>query len=125
MLRQSLVIVLAVLACAAVPGVAAAAVQAGGADPSAQALGVALSAIGAVATTAILGAVKRTDYALFQKPAFKKVQPVLTLAGALAAPYVASWASSGVDISGFGQAPVMTIGAVVLAEFAAMLKRSL
>jgi hypothetical protein len=83
-----------------------------------------LTGLGALGTSALLGAFKRTDYALAKKPAFRKAQPVITLLGALAAPYVAQWASSGVDISGLGQAPAATLGTVVLAEFLAMLKRS-
>jgi len=87
-------------------------------------LGIVLSGIGALATSALLGAFKRTDYGLAKHPAFKKAQPVITFAGALLAPYVAHWASSGVDISGLGQAPILTLGTVVLAEFGAMLRRS-
>lgn len=93
------------------------------AEPTNQ-LGIILSGIGAIVTSGLLGMFKRTDSALAKKPVFRKAQPIITLLGAVAAPYVASWASSGVDISGLGQAPILTLGTVVLAEFAAMLKRS-
>ena len=87
-------------------------------------LGIALSGIGALATSALLSMFKRTDFSLAKSPAFRKAQPIITLLGAVAAPYVASWASSGVDISGLGQAPAATLGTVVLAEFLAMWRRS-
>lgn len=98
-------------------------VQAAPTDP-AQTVGVIFSVLGAVATSTTLAAFKKTDYAIASSKLFKKAQPVLTLAGALLAPYVASVASSHVDISGFGQAPAATLGTVVLAEFLAMLRRS-
>jgi len=79
---------------------------------------------GAFATSAILAQAKKTDFSLTNSALFRKFQPVLTLAGAFAAPYVASWASSGVDISGLGAAPIATVGTVVAAELLAMLKRS-
>lgn len=93
-------------------------------DVPAQTFGDLFTFIGAFGTSAILAAAKRTDVALFQKPLFRKIQPVLTLVGAVAAPYVASVASSHVDISGLGNAPVATLAAVVGAELLAMLKRS-
>ena len=80
--------------------------------------------VGAFGTSAVLGMAKRTDAALFNKPLFRKLQPAITLLGAVAAPYIASVASSGVDISGLGQAPTATLAAVVGAELLAMLKRS-
>lgn len=93
-------------------------------DVPTQTWGELFSFVGAFGTAAVLGAAKRTDFSLMKKPLFRKIQPVLTLAGALAAPYVASIASSHVDISGLGQAPIATLAAVVGAELLAILKRS-
>lgn len=81
--------------------------------------------VGAFATSGILGMAKRTDAKIFRNPFFKKAQPIITLLGAVAAPYVAQVASSHVDISGLGNAPMATLTAVVGAELLAMLKRSL
>ena len=93
-------------------------------DPAGAAWGTLFSAVGAVGTSAVLGMVKRTDAKIFRSPVFRKIQPVLTLVGAVAAPWVASQASSGVDISGLGAAPIATLATVVGAELLAMLKRS-
>ena len=79
---------------------------------------------GAFGASYMLAAGKRSDAKLFRGPLFRKVQPVITLLGAVAAPYVASIASSHVDISGLGAAPIATVAAVVGAELLAMLKRS-
>jgi phage tail sheath gpL-like len=94
------------------------------ADPTAQAWGTLFAAVGAVGTSAILAAVKRTDYSVAQNKLFRKIQPALTFIGAVAAPYVASVASSGVDISGLGNAPIATLATVLGAELLAMFKRS-
>jgi len=80
--------------------------------------------VGAVGTSGILGMAKRTDAKIFRNPVFRKLQPFITLAGAVAAPYVAQYASSGVDISGLGAAPIATVMTVVGAELLAMLRRS-
>lgn len=93
-------------------------------DSTAQAWGNVLTAVGALGTSFVLAQVKKTDFAIAKSPLFKKLQPVLTLAGAALAPWVASQASSGVDISGLGAAPAATLATVVAAELLAMLKRS-
>lgn len=93
------------------------------ADPS-NVWGLLFTAVGAVGTSAVLGMAKRTDAKIFRSPFFRKLQPVLTLVGAVAAPWVAHQASSGVDISGLGQAPIVTLMTVVGAELLAMVKRS-
>lgn len=93
-------------------------------DPTAAAWGTLFSALGAVGTSFVLGTVKRTEVAFARKPLFRKLQPAITLLGAVAAPYVASVASSGVDISGLGAAPIATLATVVGAELLAMLRRS-
>lgn len=79
---------------------------------------------GAIGTSAVLGVAKRTDAKIFANPFFRKIQPLITLAGAVAAPYVAHVASSHVDISNFGVAPTATLATVVGAELYALLKRS-
>lgn len=93
-------------------------------DVPADAWGQLFSFVGAFGTAAVLGMAKRTDFSLMRAPLFRKLQPAITLLGAVAAPYVASVASSGVDISGLGQAPIATLSAVVGAELLAILKRS-
>lgn len=94
-------------------------------DPAAAAWGALFSAVGAVGTSFVLSRVKTTEAKFAQTPFFRKTQPVITFIGAVAAPYVASIASSHVDISGLGQAPVATLATVVGAELLAMFKRSI
>ena len=86
--------------------------------------GALFAAAGAIGTSAILAGVKKTDFAIGKSPFFRKMQPAITLLGALAAPWVANHISSGADISGVGSAPAMTLGTVLAAELLAMLKRS-
>lgn len=93
-------------------------------EPGTNAWGTLFAAVGAIGTSAVLGMAKRTDAKIFRSPLFRKIQPALTLLGAVAAPWVASQASSGVDISGLGAAPVATLMTVVGAELLAMFKRS-
>lgn len=94
-----------------------------GSDP-AMVWGTLFTAVGAVGTSAVLGMAKRTDAKVFRSPLFRKLQPVITLGGALFAPWVASHASSHVDITGLGAAPIATLATVVGAELLAMIKRS-
>lgn len=93
-------------------------------DVPSQAWGDLFSFVGAFGVAGVLGFAKKSDAKLFQQPLFRKLQPVITLAGAALAPWVASIASSHVDISGFGAAPIATLSAVVGAELLAMIKRS-
>jgi len=93
------------------------------ADPAA-AWGALFAGIGAVTTSFALATLKKTDYSIAKSPFFRKLQPAITLGGALLAPWVASHISSGADISGFGAAPAATLGTVLAAELLAMLKRS-
>lgn len=93
-------------------------------NDTASAWGALWAGVGALGTSFVLAQVKKTDFAVAKSPFFKKLQPAITLVGALAAPWVASHASSGVDVSGFGAAPVATLGTVLAAELLAMLKRS-
>lgn len=93
-------------------------------NDTASAWGALWAGVGAIGTSFVLAQVKKTDFAVAKSPFFKKIQPAITLVGALAAPWVASHASSGVDVSGFGAAPVATLGTVLAAELLAMLKRS-
>ena len=86
--------------------------------------GALFAAVGAVGTSFVLSSVKKTDFAIAKSPFFRKLQPAITLLGALAAPWVASHISSGADISGVGAAPAATLGTVLAAELLAMLKRS-
>ena len=86
--------------------------------------GALFAGVGAVGTSFLLAQFKRTDFSLAKSPFFRKLQPAITLGGALLAPWVASHISSGVDISGFGAAPAATLGTVLAAELLAMLKRS-
>lgn len=92
---------------------------------TANAWGVFFNAAGALATSGILSAVKKTDFSIAKSPVFRKLQPAITLIGALAAPWIAAHLSSGVDVSGLGQAPMATLGTIVAAELLAMLKRSI
>lgn len=80
--------------------------------------------IGAVGTSFVLAQTKKTDFAIAKSKFFRKLQPAITLGGALLAPWVASQISSGADISGFGAAPTATLATVLAAELLAMLKRS-
>jgi len=92
-------------------------------DP-ASAWGALFAGVGAVGTSFLLAQFKKTDFSLAKSPFFRKIQPAITLGGALLAPWVASHISSGADISGFGAAPAATLGTVLAAELLAMLKRS-
>jgi len=94
------------------------------ANDTANAWGSLFAAAGAIGTSALLAGFKKTDYSLAKSPFFRKIQPAITLGGALLAPWVAAHASSHVDVSGFGAAPVATLGTVIAAELLAMLKRS-
>jgi hypothetical protein len=94
-------------------------------DNTANAWGALFAAAGAVGTSYILSTVKKTDFSVARNPFFRKIQPAITLLGAVAAPWVASQASSHVDISGLGAAPIATLATVVGAELLAMLKRSI
>jgi hypothetical protein len=93
-------------------------------NDTASAWGAVFAGVGALGTSFVLAQVKKTDFAIAKSPFFRKIQPALTLGGALLAPWVASHASSGVDVSGFGAAPAATLGTVIAAELLAMLKRS-
>lgn len=86
--------------------------------------GIFFGAVGAAGTSFMLAQVKKSESAVARNPFFRKIQPALTLGGALLAPWVASQLSSGVDISGLGAAPMATLGTVLAAELLAMLKRS-
>jgi hypothetical protein len=86
--------------------------------------GAVFAGLGAIGTSFLLAQVKKTDYAIARSPFFRKIQPALTLGGALLAPWIASHASSGVNVSGFGAAPAATLGTVLAAELLAMLRRS-
>ena len=93
-------------------------------NDSASAWGALFAGIGAVGTSFALATIKKTDFSIAKSPLFRKLQPAITLGGALLAPWVASHISSGADISGFGAAPTATLGTVLAAELLAMLKRS-
>lgn len=93
-------------------------------NDTASAWGALWAGVGALGTSFVLAQVKKTDFAVAKSPFFRKIQPALTLGGALLAPWVAAHASSGVDVSGFGAAPTATLATVVAAELLAMLRRS-
>lgn len=86
--------------------------------------GAVFAGVGAIGTSFVLAQVKKTDFGIAKSKFFRKVQPAITLLGALAAPWVASHISSGADISGVGVAPAATLATVLGAELLAMLKRS-
>ncbi len=92
--------------------------------PPDTALGIALAAMGAIATSSALAWSKTTDAKIVQKPLFRKLQPVFTLGGALFAPWFASKLGMPIDTSAFGAAPVATLATVVGAELLAIIKRS-
>ena len=94
------------------------------ADPLGNAWGLLFTAVGAVGTSYLLSVTKKTDLSIARSPFFRKIQPAITLLGAVAAPWIASQASSHVDVSGLGAAPIATLATVVGAELLAMLKRS-
>ena len=93
-------------------------------EPVANAWGLLFTAVGAVGTSYLLGVTKKTDLSIARSPFFRKIQPAITLLGAVAAPWIASQASSHVDVSGLGAAPIATLATVVGAELLAMFKRS-
>jgi len=86
--------------------------------------GAVFAGVGAIGTSFVLAQFKKTDFAIAKSPFFRKIQPAITLGGALLAPWVASHISSGADISGFGAAPAATLGTVLAAELLALIKRS-
>src|SRR5262245_65227141 len=84
-----------------------------------------LAVVGAYGTSALLAQTKKLDYKLVQVPIFKKLQPVITLAGAFAAPILASKLGVRFDPSVYSVAPISAIGAITTAELLAIARRSI
>lgn len=84
----------------------------------------ALQAVGAICTSGLLSLAKKTDLSIVKAPLFRKLQPVITLAGALVTPWAAARLGAPVDLSTLGQAPAITLATVVGAELLAILRRS-
>lgn len=88
------------------------------------ALGALFAAGGALATSAILGGVKNLDSQIVRSTVFRKVQPVITLGGALLAPLIAAKLGVQADPSQWSAAPLATVFTLVIAEGIGALKRS-
>jgi hypothetical protein len=96
-----------------------------GATPApADTLGGVLAVVGALGTSAVLGLVKGLDTKVTQAPLFRKLQPVITLGGAFAAPWLAAHVGVAVDPSAFAAAPVATVAAITVAELVALVRGS-
>lgn len=80
---------------------------------------------GALATSALLGASKKYDTSLTNSKVFRKLQPVITLAGAFAAPLIASHLGVQFDPTVFATAPASAIAAITAAELMAIGRRSI
>lgn len=88
------------------------------------ALGALFAAGGALATSALLGGVKTLDTRVTRSTLFRKVQPGITLGGALLAPLIASKLGVAVDPSQWSAAPLATVFTLMVAEGIGVLKRS-
>jgi len=88
------------------------------------AVGIALTALGAIATSSALAFAKKKDVAILNVPVFRKLQPMFTLVGALATPWLAGKLGMPIDASAFGAAPLTTLLTVMGAEMLAIIKRS-
>lgn len=71
------------------------------------------SVLGAVVTSGLLAAGKTLDTKVTNSSVFRKMQPAITLGGALLAPTLAHYS---VDPTTFAAAPLATVGAVLGAE---------
>jgi hypothetical protein len=105
------------------PAIAAAAQQ----QPTAfqSHLGALLSFAGAFATSAALAGVKNLDTRTTNSKAFRKLQPVLTVVGALAAPLLGQKLGVQLEPGALAAAPWGSIAAITAAELLAISRRSL
>lgn len=71
---------------------------------------------GALVTSALLSAVKKTDTSLTNSTVFRKLQPVITLAGAFGAAALAAHGGPTIDPSTFASAPLATVVSVTAVE---------
>src|SRR5260370_12315895 len=85
---------------------------AGSPDPFSQALAY----VGALATSALLGVVKKLDTTVTNSSLFRKLQPVVVLGGAVAMPWIVSHTGLTVDPQAFASAPLATVATVTVAE---------
>jgi len=93
-------------------------------QPTAQAFGNFWAYAGALATSAILGGVKKLDTSVTNSSLFRKLQPVITLAGSFGLAALAAHGGPSVDPSMLTTAPVATLAAITIAELLGMLQRS-
>lgn len=92
--------------------------------PTADTLGTLWAWGGAFATAAILSGTKKMDTTVTNSKLFRKIQPLITLAGAFAAPLVAGKLGVQIDPAAYGAAPASTVAAILTAELLGILKRS-
>lgn len=110
------------LACVLIVTGATVAVAQATTDPTA-AFGNLWAYAGALATSAALGGVKSLDTRLTNSPWFRKLQPVITLAGAFGAAALASHGGPSIDPSAFASAPLATVATVTAAELLSLLQK--
>jgi hypothetical protein len=79
---------------------------------------------GALATSALLGGVKNLDSQVVRSTLFRKVQPGITLGGALLAPFLAAKLGVQVNPGQWSAAPLATVFTLMVAEGIGILKRS-
>lgn len=86
-------------------------------------VGALITYAGAVATSALLGVVKKTDTTVTNSAVFRKLQPFITLGGAFLAPWAATHLGATVDPAVFAQAPLASLVTIGGAELLSLLQR--
>jgi hypothetical protein len=78
---------------------------------------------GALGTSFLLSRVKGLDYAVTNGRLFRKLQPLVTLGGAVAAPWIVSRTGYALDPAALGAAPLATVLAITAAEVLSLTKK--
>lgn len=94
------------------------------AQPALPSLGQLLAFGGAILTSFGLSKVKGLDTSITNSPVFRKLQPLVTLGGAFAAPWLAQHVGIAVDPATWTAAPLATVVTIAGAELGSIIKRS-
>ncbi len=92
--------------------------------PALPSVGTLLAYGGALLTSFGLSKVKGLDTAVTNSPVFRKVQPLVTLAGAAFLPWLGAKLGVQLDPGSLAAAPLATVVTVVGAELLSILRRS-
>ncbi len=88
-----------------------------------QAVGQLVSYGGAILTSLLLGTTHHFDSRITSTRAFRKAQPLITLAGAFAAPWVAQHLGATLDPSAFAAAPTATLATIAASELLSLFSK--